>query len=65
MGVNIQFLQEACANYEQAADAYAQICSETIKVATQSSNALNIMNEKFRERTDAMSSARQEGGVAK
>jgi uncharacterized protein YaaN involved in tellurite resistance len=60
MGVNIQFLQEACANYEQAADAYAQICSETIKVATQSSNALNTMNEKFRERTDAMSSARQE-----
>ncbi len=65
MGVNIQFLQEACDNYEQAAEAYAQICSETIKVATQSSNALNTMNEKFRERTDAMSSARQEGGVAK
>ncbi len=60
MGVNIQFLQEACDNYEQAADAYTQICSETIKVATQSSNALNTMNERFRARTDAMSSARQE-----
>lgn len=60
MGVNIQFLQEACNNYEQAADAYAQICNETIKIATQSSNALNTMNEKFRARADAMTSARQE-----
>ncbi|UCD31865.1 MAG: toxic anion resistance protein [Desulfobacterales bacterium] len=60
MGVNIEFLQEACNNYEQAADAYAQICNETIKIATQSSNSLNTMNERFRTRTDAMTSARQE-----
>lgn len=60
LGVNIQYLQEACDNYERAADAYTQISSETVKIATQSSNALNTMNERFRSRADAMTAVRQE-----
>jgi uncharacterized protein YaaN involved in tellurite resistance len=60
MGVNIAHLQEACNNFEQAADAYAQISAETIKIATQASNALNTMNDRFRARTDAMTAVRQE-----
>jgi len=60
MGVNIEYLQEACNNFEHAADAYAQICGETIKIASQASNALNTMNDRFRARTDAMTAVRQE-----
>lgn len=60
MGVNIQYLQEACNNFEQAADAYARISQETTKIAAQASNALNTMNERFRARTDAMTAVRQE-----
>ena len=60
MGVNIEYLQEACNNFEQAADAYAKISGETIKIATQASNALNTMNERFRTRADAMTAVRQE-----
>ena len=60
MGVNIEYLQEACNNFEQAAEAYAQISGETIKIAAQASNALNTMNDRFRARTDAMTAVRQE-----
>lgn len=61
MGVNIQYLQEACDNFEKAADAYAQISQETTKIATQASNALNTMNDRFRARADSMTASRQEG----
>lgn len=60
MGINIQYLQEACSNFEQAADAYAQISEETVKIATQASNSLGTMNERFRARADAMTAVRQE-----
>ncbi|MCP4693778.1 MAG: tellurite resistance protein, partial [Desulfobacterales bacterium] len=60
MGVNIEYLQEACANFEQAADAYVQISGETIKIATQASNTLGVMNERFRARADAMTAVRRE-----
>ncbi|WDP91380.1 MAG: toxic anion resistance protein [Desulfobacter sp.] len=60
MTVNIQALEEACNTYEQAFDAYAQICRETISIASQSSTALGQMNEKFRARTDALTTRRQD-----
>jgi uncharacterized protein YaaN involved in tellurite resistance len=60
MSVNIEYLQEACDNFEKAADAYAQISGETVKIATQASNALSTMNERFRARADAMTALRQE-----
>ncbi len=50
MTVNIEALEEACNTYEQAFDAYT----------SQSSNALGVMNERFRARTDALTSRRQE-----
>ncbi|MCK5312629.1 MAG: toxic anion resistance protein [Desulfobacteraceae bacterium] len=58
MTVNIQALEEACQTYETAFDAYTEICQETINVATQSSNALGVMNDRFRSRTDALTSRR-------
>jgi uncharacterized protein YaaN involved in tellurite resistance len=58
MTVNIAALEEACQTYETAFDAYTEICQETINVATQSSNALGVMNDKFRSRTDALTSRR-------
>lgn len=60
MTVNIQALEEACNTYEQAFDAYALICQETISIASQSSTALGQMNEKFRARTDALTARRQD-----
>lgn len=60
MTVNIDALEEACQTYEQAFETYALICQETINIASQSSNALGQMNEKFRARTDALTSRRQE-----
>ena len=61
MTVNIEALEEACNTYEQAFDAYTAISKETISIAAQSSNALGVMNERFRARTDALTSRRQEG----
>ena len=58
MTVNIAALEEACQTYETAFDAYTEICKETINVATQSSNALGVMNDRFRSRTDALTSRR-------
>ncbi len=58
MTVNIAALEEACQTYETAFDAYTEICKETINVATQSSNALGTMNDRFRSRTDALTSRR-------
>jgi len=58
MTVNIQALEEACQTYETAFDAYTEICQETINVATQSSNALGVMNDRFRSRTDALTNRR-------
>jgi len=60
MAVNITHLQEACDNFEKAADAYSQIAGETVKIATQASNALGTMNERFRARADAMTAIRQD-----
>ncbi|THB74961.1 MAG: tellurite resistance protein [Desulfobacteraceae bacterium] len=60
MTVNIDALEEACQTYEKAFDTYAQICQETISIASQSSNALGQMNEKFRARTDALTARRQD-----
>lgn len=60
MTVNIQALEEACQTYEQAFEAYAMICKETISIASQSSNALGEMNERFRSRTDALTARREE-----
>jgi uncharacterized protein YaaN involved in tellurite resistance len=58
MTVNIAALEEACQTYETAFDAYTEICQETINVATQSSNALGVMNDRFRSRTDALTNRR-------
>jgi uncharacterized protein YaaN involved in tellurite resistance len=58
MTVDIQALEEACNTYETAFDAYTEICKETINIATQSSNALSVMNDKFRSRTDALTNQR-------
>ena len=60
MTVNIQALEEACATYEKAFDTYALISKETIGIASQSSNALGQMNERFRARTDALTARRQD-----
>ena len=60
MTVNIQALEEACTTYEKAFDTYAQISKETIGIASQSSNALGMMNERFRARTDALTARRQD-----
>ncbi|MCG8549768.1 MAG: toxic anion resistance protein [Desulfobacterales bacterium] len=60
MTVNIEALEEACNTYEQAFEAYAAISKETISIASQSSNALGVMNERFRARTDALTSRRRE-----
>jgi len=60
MTVNIQALEEACNTYEQAFETYAQISKETISIASQSSTALGQMNDKFRARTDALTSRRQD-----
>ncbi len=59
MTVNIQALEEACQTYEQAFEAYAVISRETLNIATQSSNALGEMNDRFRARTDALTARRQ------
>ncbi|HCY87887.1 MAG TPA: tellurite resistance protein [Desulfobacteraceae bacterium] len=60
MTVNIQALEEACQTYEQAFDTYAMISKETINIASQSSSALGEMNERFRARTDALTSRRED-----
>ena len=60
MTVNIEALEEACQTYEQAFEAYALISQETINIATQSSNALGQMNERFRARTDALTARRHD-----
>jgi len=60
MTVNIEALEEACQTYEQAFETYALISRETINIASQSSNALGKMNDRFRARTDALT-ARREG----
>ncbi len=59
MTVNIDALEEACQTYEQAFETYALISQETINIASQSSNALGEMNDRFRARTDALSARRQ------
>jgi hypothetical protein len=53
MDKNIAFLQEACNKYEFAAQALTQVCANTIKVASLSSNKLNEMNTLLRSRADA------------
>lgn len=60
MTVNIEALEEACQTYEQAFEAYALISRETISIASQSSTALGVMNERFRARTDALTARRQD-----
>ncbi len=58
MTVNIEALEEACQTYEQAFETYALISQETINIASQSSNALGEMNDRFRARTDALTARR-------
>jgi hypothetical protein len=53
MDKNIGFLQEACNKYEFAAQALTQVCANTIKLASLSSNKLNEMNTLLRSRADA------------
>lgn len=60
MTINIEALEQACQAYEQAFETYALISRETINIATQSSNALNSMNDRFRSRTDALTARRQD-----
>jgi uncharacterized protein YaaN involved in tellurite resistance len=60
MTVNIDALEEACQTYEQAFETYALISQETINIASQSSNALGKMNDRFRARTDALTARRQD-----
>ncbi|MCK5836948.1 MAG: toxic anion resistance protein, partial [Desulfobacula sp.] len=60
MTVNIEALEEACQTYEQAFETYALISQETINIASQSSNALGKMNDRFRARTDALTARRQD-----
>jgi len=60
MTVNIEALEEACQTYEQAFDTYALISQETINIASQSSNALGKMNDRFRARTDALTARRKD-----
>jgi uncharacterized protein YaaN involved in tellurite resistance len=60
MTVNIQALEEACNTYEQAFETYALISKETISIASQSSTALGVMNDRFRARTDALTARRQD-----
>lgn len=59
MTVNIEALEEACQTYEQAFETYALISQETINIASQSSNALGKMNDRFRSRTDALTARRK------
>jgi len=61
MTVNIEALEEACQTYEQAFETYALISQETINIASQSSNALGKMNDRFRARTDALTARRANG----
>ncbi|MBU0462387.1 MAG: toxic anion resistance protein [Proteobacteria bacterium] len=58
MTVNIEALEEACQTYEQAFETYALISQETINIASQSSNVLGKMNDRFRARTDALTARR-------
>ncbi len=60
MTVNIEALEEACQTYEQAFETYALISQETINIASQSSNALGKMNDRFRARTDALTARRKD-----
>lgn len=60
MTVNIDALEEACNTYEQAFETYALISQETINIASQSSNALGKMNDRFRARTDALTARRED-----
>ncbi|MBU1340719.1 MAG: toxic anion resistance protein [Proteobacteria bacterium] len=60
MTVNIEALEQACQTYEQAFETYALISQETINIASQSSNALGKMNDRFRARTDALTARRQD-----
>jgi len=60
MTVNIQALEEACNTYEQAFETFALISQETISIASQSSNALGKMNDRFRARTDALTARRKD-----
>ena len=60
MTLDIDALEEACQTYEQAFETYALISQETINIASQSSNALGKMNDRFRARTDALTARRQD-----
>jgi hypothetical protein len=53
MDKNIAYLQEACNKYEFAAQALTQVCANTIKAASLSTNKLNEMNALLKARADA------------
>jgi len=58
MVVSTEKIEAACNQYEETLVAYLAICSETEKIAAQSSNRLSTINEKFRIRTDALTGSR-------
>ena len=58
MMANIEMLKKSCDNFDFAARRLTEVCSETVKIATLASNALNNMNEKLRSRADAADSIR-------
>lgn len=58
MMANIEMLKKSCDNFDFAAQRLAEVCGETVKIATLASNALNDMNAKLRSRADAADSMR-------
>ena len=58
MMVNIEMLKKSCDNFDFAAQRLTEVCTETVKIATLASNAMNDMNEKLRTRADAADSMR-------
>ncbi|MGD9160184.1 MAG: tellurite resistance protein, partial [Desulfobacteraceae bacterium] len=58
MMANIEMLKKSCDNFDFAAQRLSEVCSETVKIATLASNAMNDMNEKLRSRADAADSMR-------
>lgn len=58
MMANIEMLKKSCDNFDFAAQRLTEVCTETVKIATLASNAMNDMNAKLRSRADAADSMR-------
>jgi hypothetical protein len=59
MMLNIESLRRSCEHFDLAAQKLVEVSTETIKVGTLASNALNEMNDKMRKRADAVNSMKQ------